>query len=73
MKGIKYNIQHKFREEIINKYELPIKEIILFMNKEMMEKYEIEVNITRNHIYNFLKRKDKVNKVIRHKFIIEKC
>ena len=73
MKGIKYNIIHQFRNESIEKLGLPMKDLCDFMNNEMLNKYDMEIKITRNHIYNLIYRKDKVNKLLRHKFIIVKC
>ena len=73
MKGIKYNIIPQFRNESIEKLGLPMKDLCDFMNNEMLNKYDMEIKITRNHIYNLIYRKDKVNKLLRHKFIIVKC
>ena len=73
MKGVKYNLTIKSPtgdEKIF--HELNMNEVIGTATQEILDKYKVEVKISRHIVYNLIHR-DNVNSFLRSICLIQKC
>ena len=67
MKGVKYNVKMTCpNDESINYDSICMKECIDKIKSHLNDKYHIDIAISRNIVYNLIKRKEKSNKILRN-------
>tara|TARA_R110002153_G_scaffold185499_1_gene338601 strand:- start:15200 stop:15433 length:234 start_codon:yes stop_codon:yes gene_type:complete len=67
MKGVKYNLKMSCLNDEFKNYEnLNMNDCIESIKQHLKEHNRIEMNITRNIVYNLIKRKEKSHKILRN-------
>lgn len=74
MKGVKYNLKMVCPNDEHKIYEkLNMNECIDSIKKHLKDYNHIEMNVSRNIVYNLIKRKEKSHKILRNLCNIEFC
>jgi len=73
MKGVKYNLSVRSPTGEENNFsELNMNQLIGTATQEILDKYKVEVKISRHVVYNLIHR-DNVNKFLKSVCTIQKC
>jgi hypothetical protein len=64
MKGQKYNMIYNFNNIEYNKNNMSMEELLNFVNNDIKNITNIELDMTKYKVYNIMKRKQKCNKIL---------